>query len=255
MMRCVYSHRTVEFALLLSRLGVTNRENGEFSGVSVRTIQHWRNGTRRNAANRVVRCPRCDGKALDGDAYAYLLGLYLGDGHIPHGRRDVYALNVKCSNCWPGLIDAARAAMAAVMPTSSVFCVARTGCVEVKCWSKHWSCLFPQHGPGRKHTRTIALEPWQQTIVATYPGSFVRGLFHSDGCRVINRVRRKLADGDRWYEYPRYFLSNESADILGLCARALDQLGVSWRMARPNFLSVARRESVARMDELVGPKY
>jgi hypothetical protein len=26
-------------------------------------------------------------------------------------------------------------------------------------------------------------------------------------------------------------------------------------MARPNFLSVARRESVARMDELVGPKY
>ena len=68
-------------------------------------------------------------------------------------------------------------------------------------------------------------------------------------------MRRKLADGDRWYEYPRYFLSNESADILGLCARTLDQLGVSWRMARPNFLSVARRESVARMDELVGPKY
>jgi hypothetical protein len=254
-MKCVYSHRTVEFALLLSRLGVTDRENAEFCGVSVRTIRHWRNGTRRNAANRVVRCPRCDGKALDGDAYAYLLGLYLGDGHITHGRRDVCALNVKCSNCWPGLIEAAEAAMAAVMPTSSVFRVARTGCVEVKCWSKHWPCLFPQHGPGRKHTRTITLEPWQQTIVATYPGSFVRGLFHSDGCRVMNRVRRKLADGDRWYEYPRYFLSNESADILDLCARALDQLGVSWRMARPNLLSVARRESVARMDELVGPKY
>ena len=156
---------------------------------------------------------------------------------------------------WPGLIDATHEAMAAVMPTSRVFRVARAGCVEVKCWSKHWPCLFPQHGPGRKHDRTIALVPWQQAIVSSCPDSFLRGLFHSDGCRVINRVGREMADGDRWYEYPRYFFSNESADILGLCAQTLDQLGVSWRMARPNMLSVARREAVARLDKFVGPKY
>src|ERR1700760_385429 len=255
MMKCVYSRKTVEFALLLSRLGVTDREDAEVCGAAVRTIGHWRNGTRQNETNRFARCPRCDRKALDEDAYSYLFGLYLGDGHIARGRRGVYALNVKCDNAWPGLIDAAHAAMAAVMPTSSVFRVARTGCTEVKSWSKHWPCLFPQHGPGRKHTRAIMLEPWQQKIVATNPGSFVRGLFHSDGCRVVNRVRRELAAGDRWYEYPRYFFSNESADIIGLCAQTLDQLGVSWRMARPNVLSVARREAVARMDELVGPKY
>jgi hypothetical protein len=255
MMKRMYPHRTVEFALLLSRLGVVDRENAQICGVSARTIRHWRDGTRRNPANRVARCPRYDGKALDEDAYAYLLGLYLGDGHITHGRRDVYALNVKCSVCWPGLIEAAQAAMATVMPTSNVFRVARPGCVEVKSWSKHWPCLFPQHGPGRKHTRTIALAPWQQEIVTAFPGSFLRGLFHSDGCRTINRIRRKLADGDRWYEYPRYFFSNESADIIGLCSQALDQLGVRWRMARRNVLSVARRESVTRMDELVGPKY
>jgi hypothetical protein len=255
MMKRMYPHRTVEFALLLSRLGVVDRENAQICGVAVRTIRHWRYGTRRNTANRVARCPRCDGKTLDQDAYAYLLGLYLGDGHITHGRRDVYAPNVKSSACWPGLINAAQAAMATVMPTSSVFRVARPGCVEVKSWSKHWLYLFPQHGPGRKHTRKIVLMPWQQEIVSAFPGSFLRGLFHSDGCRAINRVRRKLADGDRWYEYPRYFLSNESADILGLCTQTLDQLGVSWRMARPNALPVARREAVARMDEMVGPKY
>ena len=145
--------------------------------------------------------------------------------------------------------------MATVMPTSSVFRVARTGCREVKCWSKHWPCLFPQHGPGKKHNRTIELVPWQQEIVTRCPGAFIRGLFHSDGCRSTNRVRRKLAGGDRWYEYPRYFFSNESADIIGLCGQALDQVGVSWRMARPNVLSGARRESVARMDELAGPTY
>jgi hypothetical protein len=251
----MYPRSTVDLALLLSSLGVADRENAQICGVSIRTIRHWRYGTRRSPAKVQPRCPLCDGKSLDESAYAYLLGLYLGDGHLTHGRRDVYALNVKCDNSWPGLIEAAHTAMAAVMPRSSVFQVARTGCTEVKSWSKHWPCLFPQHGPGRKHSRTIALVAWQQEIITVHPGSFLRGLFHSDGCRTINRVHRALADGDRWYEYPRYLFSNESADIIGLCAQTLDRLGVRWRMARQNVLSVARRESVARMDELVGPKY
>ncbi len=34
---------------------------------------------------------------MNESAYAYLLGLYLGDGHITHGRRDVFALSVFCS--------------------------------------------------------------------------------------------------------------------------------------------------------------
>lgn len=94
------------------------------------------------------------------------------------------------------------------------------------------------------------LEPWQDEIVAREPGAFLRGLFHSDGCRVVNRVRK----GERRYEYPRYLLSNESADILGLAGDALDRLGVPWRLNRPNCLSVARREGVALLDQYVGPK-
>lgn len=76
-----------------------------------------------------------------------------------------------------------------------------------------------------------------------------------DGCRFINRVRRPLADGDHWYEYPRYMFTNESMDILGLCGEALDQLGISWRFSRRNTISVARREAVARLDKFVGPTY
>jgi hypothetical protein len=116
-------------------------------------------------------------------------------------------------------------------------------------------CLFPQHGPGMKHTRKIELAAWQQVIVDRYPGDFARGLFHSDGCRGMNRVRRALADGDRWYEYPRYLFSNESQDILGLCGQALDRLEVDWRYARPNMISVAKKVAVARLDAHVGPKY
>lgn len=171
------------------------------------TVRHWRYGNRRAAQARRYqrsRCPRCDRRPLDKCAYAYLLGLYLGDGCITRGRRDVYALSVLCSDRWPGLLRAARSAMSAVMPTSSVFCVHRIGCTEVKSTSKHWTCLFPQHGPGRKHGRTIKLEAWQQAIVEAFPGAFARGLFHSDGCRVTNRVIRRFPAGERRYEYRRY---------------------------------------------------
>jgi hypothetical protein len=80
-------------------------------------------------------------------------------------------------------------------------------------------------------------------------------VFHSDGCRLTNRVRRPVKDGDRWYEYPRYRFVNMSADIHRLCGEALDRLGVAWRFSKPTTISVARREAVARHDEFVGPKY
>jgi hypothetical protein len=126
---------------------------------------------------------------------------------------------------------------------------------------RHWRCGRRRaiHGPRataerKKHSRRIELEPWQRVIVTGNPGEFARGLFHSDGYRGINRVRAHLADGERWYEYPRYLFTNHSSDILRLCGETLDQLGVAWRFSKWNTISVARRAAVARLDEFVGPK-
>jgi hypothetical protein len=255
----MYERSTVEMAKFLSDLGLLDRENAKICGVSIAAVRHWRRGTRRMSDSRAStgnrRCPRCDGCALEEAAYSYLLGLYLGDGHITRGRRSVYALSITCCDAWPGLMDQARSAMSAVMPASSVFAVARIGCTQIKSTSKHWPCLFPQHGPGRKHERKIELESWQQEIVDSYPGDFARGLFHSDGWRGVNRVRRELPSGERWYEYPRYLFVNMSPDIHRLCGEALDRLGVAWRFSKPTTISVARRDAVARLDEFVGPKY
>ena len=91
--------------------------------------------------------------------------------------------------------------------------------------------------------------------MAEHAGDFARGLFHSDGYRGINRVRRALAGGERWYEYPRYLFVNHSADILRLCGEALDRLDVDWRFSNWHTISVARRDAVARLDQFVGPKY
>ena len=113
---------------------------------------------------------------------------------------------------------------------------------------------LPQHGPGKKHERPIVLEQWQQEIVDTHPGPLLRGLIHSDGCRMTNWARRPVAGEMKRYEYPRYFFSNKSLDILALCCAALHRLGIAYRRPRWDQVSVARREAVAALDVWVGPK-
>ena len=118
--------------------------------------------------------------------------------------------------------------------------------VEIGCSSRRWSLLFPQHGPGRKHERTIELASWQEEIVDTHTGEFLRGLIHSDGCRVLNRVNGK--------DYPRYLFSQVSDDIRRLFCEACDRLGVRYSFNRWKEVSVARAPSVAILDSFVGPK-
>jgi hypothetical protein len=254
----MHPQATVDRALHLSQQGLIDRVVAQRVGVSIGAVQKWRTGIRRASGTAKPGCPRCDGDPLDERAYSYLLGLYLGDGCISRGStrtKDVWKLSIACADAWPGLIQECERAIRAERPDNKVLMVQRIGCTEVKSYSRHWPCLFPQHGPGRKHLRKIELAEWQQIIVERYPGEFARGLIHSDGYRGVNRVRRRWRNCDHWYEYPRYLFVNESADILFLCGQALDRLGVEWRFSKPNTISVAKRDAVARLDEFVGPKY
>jgi hypothetical protein len=178
-------------------------------------------------------------------AYAYLLGLYLGDGCLSWHRRDVYCLRITLDVKYPNIIaDCARA-----MATVSARRVAQTpakGCVVVNASWKHWPCLFPQHGPGKKHLRTIELVPWQREIARKEPGRLLRGLIHSDGCRILNRVNGTA--------YPRYHFTNKSKGILEIFCTACDDYRVHWTAPRPTMLSVARRTDIARLDLVIGPK-
>jgi len=114
---------------------------------------------------------------------------------------------------------------------------------------------FPQHGPGKKHTRAIELADWQLAITRAYPPQLVRGLIHSDGCRCVNRFSVDLPSGRTGhYEYPRYFFSNLSADIRGIFCHHCDLLGIRWTRSNPRNISIAHRGSVALLDEFIGPK-
>src|SRR4051794_27277847 len=135
----MYDRKTVDRARSLSRQGVTDSDGARICGVSVGGVRHWRYGSRRavEGLDLLRECPPCGDRSLVRPAYAYLLGLYLGDGHIAHHRRDVLRLTIACCDDWPGLIDAAACAMATVMPASSVGRLPSSGCTMVNSYSKH----------------------------------------------------------------------------------------------------------------------
>jgi hypothetical protein len=191
--------------------------------------------------------------AVPGAAYSYVLGQYLGDGWINRNLpRGVERLVLACCAQYPAIVEECRRAIAAVMPGRSIAIGARQGVLSVSCYSTHWSCVFPQSGPGAKHTRRIVLADWQeQFALVEQPAMFVRGLIHSDGWRGINPVRG--ASGKR-YAYVRYQFSNRSEDIRQLFVRACAALDVECRQMNAYNISVNKRASVAILDRCVGPK-
>lgn len=195
-------------------------------------------------------------RPADAEAYAYLLGMYLGDGHLATNARSAQ-LRITLDAAYPGIVDACAAAVRAVLPSVNVRVRQRVGWDVriVDAASVSWPLLFPQHGPGRKHLRRIELVPWQQEIVGRFPQQFLRGLIHSDGCRCINRFTTKLPSGRiAEYQYPRYFFTNESEDILELFCVTCEQLDIRWTRSSRKNVSVSRRTSVAKLDVFIGPK-
>jgi hypothetical protein len=196
-------------------------------------------------------CRRCGHQEHDFDAlpwdYVYLLELYLGDGCVSSGPRGVFKLRIVLDVKYPGIIAEAQRAIGKVMPRNKVTVQAKPGnCVEIYSYSKSWPCLFPQHGPGRKHDRHIALEAWQARLVDQWPEALLRGLIQSDGCRFMNTGRK--------WQHPRYSFCNVSDGIKTIFCDACDRVGLHWTSAGPKTIYVSRKADVAALDRFVGPK-
>jgi hypothetical protein len=243
----------------MSDAGVNDHRNAEIHGVALQTIRTWRRryqleGRTRGGARGYLGtpCPRCDGAELDEAAYALLLGWYLGDGSIARARRGVFTLQIANDQKYPELNQEIAATIKLVKPNASPCLRGGSTAIRIEARWKHWPCVFPQHGPGRKHLRKIELEPWQVEIVAKYPEQLLRGLFHSDGCRFVNWA--SSPGRDKRYYYVRYMFSNESDDIRKILTDTLDLLGIAWRQPRRNLIAVSRKDGVAALDVFVGPK-
>ena len=176
-------------------------------------------------------------------AYAYLLGVYLGDGYIYRMPR-TYVLRIFLHREQREIGERVKRAISKLLPAHRVGRVRHhEGAVAITCYFNHWPALFPQHGPGRKHSRRIELEGWQREIVTRHPVEFLRGLIESDGCRHRRVVRGR--------DYPAYSFKNHSQDIHGLFGWACDLLEIRYRRSSMTTISIARRADVARLDALM----
>ncbi|WP_422266038.1 hypothetical protein [Mycobacterium sp.] len=244
-MRCIEEFETVQ---RLIAAGMNDCAIARQTGISRCTVRDWR--LRPHVRARPVGTSACGSihefAAFPATAYSYLLGLYLGDGCISRCRR-VWRLRITLDNRYPRIIDRCCNAIDTLMPRQHAAVMKQPKqCVVVSHYSKHWPCLLPQHGLGRKHLRPIMLDSWQEVLVKSANEQFIRGLIDSDGCRVEANDRGVLS--------VRYHFSNRSDDIRGLFCAALDELGIPWTRPRWFEVAVYRKAAVARLDEFVGPK-
>ena len=232
------------------RLLASGRSLSEVSrdlGISHSTLREWRE------RGPHIRSDLPSRENIARSPYAALLGYYLGDGCLSAAPR-TFVRRVSCDRAYPRIIEDVTRCIKSVHVGSTVHRVRAPGVTVVQDGRKHWPCLFPQHGPGRKHERPIVLAAWQREIVAAYPWEFLRGLLHSDGARVNNWATRVVGGERRRYDYPRWQFVNASEDIPGLCTLTLDHVGVPRRRSGRRTVSVSTRAGVAALDENVGPK-
>jgi hypothetical protein len=240
---------TVERVLALHSQGLSSYAISRKTGIARSTLLHWLDEPARalaRARSREVYPARAP------DVYAYLLGLYLGDGWIRRYPR-TWQLVLTLDSRYEGIVRDARRAVRTFTPSGMTRVRRRRDAraVDVTAYGRHWLSLFPQHGPGRKHHRTIVLSNWQRDITHGHPEDLLRGLIQSDGCRVIASIR---APKGRRYAYARYYFSNRSPDIRAIFCEHLDLLSIEWTQSMDYVIQVARRPAVEALDRFVGPK-
>lgn len=199
------------------------------------------------------------------EAYAYMLGMYLGDGYIVKKPR-TYALRVFLDYKYPKIIERVSNNMKIIFPRNSVTHILKDwkgkhSCVELVIYNNNIPKKFPQHGPGKKHERPIVLESWQKVIVDKYSKQFLRGLFESDGSRYESKIKRK--DNEQYYTYWNYNFTNVSLDITNLVIDTLKKLNISYRLQhkygnrnheKQYFITISKKTDVVFMDTFIGRK-
>ena len=240
----------IEYSLELARDGRNATEISRLVGLPRATVRDWLHGqVPRRPVSPEASCPVCGAGhefASLPPAYVHLLGLYLGDGCLSRHRRNVFKLRISLDARYPDLADECADSVRAVMPGSRVNRVGYGTWSELYSYSKSWPCLFPQHGPGKKHERLIRLTGWQWKHVQERPDLLLRGLLHSDGCRFQNT-------GRGGWSHPRYSFTNTSTDIRAIFCATCDLLSLRWTSAKRT-IYVSRKDDVALLDLFVGPK-
>ena len=159
--------RSVTLALGLAADGLNDCEIARRLGVPRTTVRDWRNpryaprptagaaharaaGGRRRGSRSATPTTQSCSASISATATSRALA-----------RTEQLRLSLDAK--YPNVNDEIDALLRRCFPDNRVGRVLLDGgsTVVLHVYSSHLSCLFPQAGPGKKHERAIALEPWQ----------------------------------------------------------------------------------------------
>lgn len=192
----MHAETTYDGVVALLSVGLSDYEIARRTGVPRATVRNWRIAATPPA--RLIRSRLAETwRVNDEGAYCYLLGVYLGDGTVCCRRGFTPWLQVVNDCLYQQISQEVCRAMEATFPgvRSHAYRWSIRGSVGLTVRHPGILKAFPQHGPGRKHLRRIQLDHWQRDLTHKHPASLLRGLIHSDGCRVKNRFKTKLPSG------------------------------------------------------------
>lgn len=189
-------------------------------------------------------------------AYAYILGIYLGDGCITlqDEKKKIYRLRITCDAKYPNIINQISDSLKLIMPANKIGFIKRyyqghLSCIDISCYSKLWSDIFSFYRVGRKHTYSIELENWHKEVIKSCTKDFWIGLYQSDGSRFYNKQSKQI----------EYNFTQKSTDITNLFCWACDILnigyGAYWCPSRAAYtVSIVKSMDVANIEKFAKPK-
>lgn len=266
---CMRNKDEYDRVLSLSKQGLNQSEVAKIVGIPRPTVAQWIRNEKITGSIQTVGltyskreqreskpCFR-EWSESESESYCYLLGLYLGDGCVDKLPR-TYRLRFFIGDTELNIIKRVMAALKLLFPFNKIglhypknvkMCV-------ISCHSTLLPDFFPQTGNGLKSSRNVSLVDWQRNLVKVVPGSFVEGLFHSDGCFDANYTKG--------VSYPRYSFVNTSDHIVADLVWALELIGITPKIVQrvrqspmhtqQQIVYVAKQKDVKRLNVIIGEK-
>lgn len=205
------------------------------------TINYWCKNKDKNISEKPI-----DILDLDSISYSYILGVYLGDGHINKMLR-TYRLRFFLDSRQDLVIEECVKHLKILFPSNSVNVIStKYNYVIITLYSNNIPYIFPQHGKGEKYKRKIKLNDKQKKIIKY--NQLMKGLFHSDGSYFIALSK-----------YPRYQFTNKSKDLIDLFGKCLIKNNITPKIRKRKNgiydIQIQNKKDVSIMYKLVGEKY